>query len=99
VPEEVLRSYAGHYSSEDTFHPVVIILTFRNGRLYIQNADGSTVALNAESATRFYLTSQEAELVFDPEAAGSFELLNYAPIGGTVFKRVAELKTNDPVAK
>jgi hypothetical protein len=34
VPEEISRSYAGHYCSDDPVHPEGIALTFRNDRLF-----------------------------------------------------------------
>jgi CubicO group peptidase (beta-lactamase class C family) len=99
VPEEILRSYAGHYCSDDPVHPVGITLTFRNDRLFIQNDGGVAIPLKAESASRFYLTNQESEVVFDPHVPGSFGLLNYAPIGGAAFKRDSALTGSVPEAK
>lgn len=88
VPAEILRSYAGHYRSDDSGHPVVIILTFQNGQLFMQNEGGAAVPMSAESATRFYLTNQEAEAMFDPHAPGQLRFMNYDPIWGAVFNRV-----------
>jgi hypothetical protein len=89
VPEETLRSYAGRYVSVDPENPVYIILTFRDGKLFIQNEGGAaTLPLRAESAKRFYLANQETEIVFDERVAGRFGFLNYAPISGTAFNRV-----------
>jgi CubicO group peptidase (beta-lactamase class C family) len=97
VPAEILRSYAGHYRSDDKDHPTDMILTFQNGRLFMQNIGGTPAPTNAESATRFYLPNQEAEAVFDPHAPGRLEFTNYDPIWGLVFNRVADEKgTNDP---
>jgi hypothetical protein len=86
VPEGILSTYAGHYWSGDVVHPVGITLTFRDGRLFIQNDGGVALPLKTESASRFYLANQESEVVFDPHDPGSFGLLNYAPIGATAFK-------------
>lgn len=99
VPEEILRSYAGHYRSDDPDHPVGITLTFRDGRLLIQNDGGDARPLNAESTSRFYLANQETEVVFDPHVAGSFEFLNYAPVYGSVFKRDSAGKKSPLAAK
>jgi CubicO group peptidase (beta-lactamase class C family) len=89
VPEEILRSYAGRYRSVDPDNPVYIILTFRDGKLFIQNEGGPAVLpLRAESAKRFYLANQETEIVFDPHVAGQFGFLSYSPISGTVFNRI-----------
>jgi hypothetical protein len=88
IAEEILRGYAGHYRSDDPNHPVSITLTFRDGRLFIQNDGGPALPLHAESTTRFYLTNQETEIVFDAHVAGRFEFLSYAPIGGFVFNRI-----------
>jgi hypothetical protein len=74
-------------------------LTFRNDRLFIQNDGGVAVPLKAESASRFYLTNQESEVVFDPHVPGSFVLLNYAPIGGAGFKRDSARTGSVPEAK
>jgi CubicO group peptidase (beta-lactamase class C family) len=92
VPAEILRTYAGHYRSEDAEHPTDMILTFQNGRLFMQNIGGTPAPMNAESATRFYLPNQEAEAVFDSDTAGRLEFTNYDPIWGLVFNRVAEEK-------
>jgi hypothetical protein len=52
--------------------------------------------MKAESETRFYLTNQEAEAVFDSHVAGLLELVNYDPIWGAVFNRVPdETGSND----
>ena len=64
-----------------------ITLTFRNHRLFIENDGGAALLMKAETASRFYLTNPETEVVFDPNVPGSFRLLNYAPIGGTPFQR------------
>jgi hypothetical protein len=90
VPEETLRSYAGHYRSDDADHPTDMILTFQNGQLFMQNVGGTPAPMNAESATRFYLPNQEAEAVFDSHTPGRLELTNYDPIWGMVFNRVPE---------
>ena len=76
VSEEILRGYAGRYRSDDPNHPVNITLTFRDGRLFIQNDGGAAFPLYAESTTRFYLTNQETEVVFDADVAGRFEFLS-----------------------
>jgi CubicO group peptidase (beta-lactamase class C family) len=99
VAEEILRGYAGHYRSDDPNHPVSITLTFRDGRLFIQNDGGAALRLYAESTTRFYLTNQETEVVFDAHEAGRFEFLSYAPIGGAVFHRIPEAKSGDSPPK
>jgi CubicO group peptidase (beta-lactamase class C family) len=89
VPEETLRSYAGRYVSVDPDNPVYIILTFRDGKLFIQNEGGPAVLpLRAESAKRFYLANQETEIVFGPHVAGQFGFLSYSPISGTIFNRI-----------
>lgn len=95
VAEETLRGYAGHYRSNDPDHPVSITLTFRDGRLFIQNDGGAAAPFFAESAARFYLRSQETEIVFDAHVAGRFYFLNYAPIGGVEFNRIPETKSGD----
>jgi CubicO group peptidase (beta-lactamase class C family) len=95
VAEEILRGYAGHYRSDDPDRPVSITLTFRDGRLFIQNDGGAAVPLYAESMTRFYLKNQETEIVFDEHVAGRFAFLSYAPIGGSVFNRIPETKSGD----
>lgn len=95
VAEEILRGYAGHYSSDDPQQPVRITLTFRDGRLFIQNDGGAAAPAFAESATRFYLKTQETEIVFDATIAGRFYLLNYSPIGGVEFNRIPETKSTD----
>jgi len=92
VPAEILRSYAGRYRSDDKDHPTDMILTFQNGRLFMQNIGGSPAPMNAESATRFYLPNQEAEAVFDLKAPGRLEFTNYDPIWGMVFNRVPDEK-------
>jgi hypothetical protein len=99
IAEEILRGYAGRYRSDDPNHPVSITLTFRDGRLFIQNDGGAAFPLYAESTTRFYLTNQETEVVFDADLAGRFEFLNYAPIGGAVFNRVTEANNGDVAPK
>jgi len=95
VDEGVLRGYAGRYRSVDAENPVRITLTFRDGHLFIQNEGGAALALHAESATRFYLASQETEIVFDAHVAGQFGFLSYAPILGSVFNRVPEAESGD----
>jgi len=95
IAGEILRGYAGHYRSDDPVHPVNVTLTFRDGRLFIQNEGGAAVPLYAESTARFYLRNQETEIIFDTDAGGRFEFLNYAPIGGSVFNRVAAAKSDD----
>lgn len=99
VAEEILRSYAGHYCSDDPVHPVGITLTFRNDRLFIENDGGVALPLMAESASRFYLTNQESGVVFDPHVPGSFGLLNYAPIGRTAFNGDSARTGKGPEAK
>jgi len=99
VPAEILRSYAGHYRSDDTDHPTTITLTFQNGQLFMQNDGGTAVPMNAESATRFYLTNQEAEAVFDSHAAGRLEFMNYDPIWGAVFNRVPDAESGEASTK
>jgi CubicO group peptidase (beta-lactamase class C family) len=94
IAEQTLRSYAGRYRSDDPNHPVNITLTFRDGRLFIQNDGSAGFPLYAESTTRFYLTNQETEIVFDADVAGRFEFLNYAPIGGAIFNRIPEANSD-----
>lgn len=88
VPEEVLRGYAGHYRSDDTDHPQRITVQFQDGRLLIANDGGSALPLRAESSSRFYLATQETEVIFDPHTRDSVEIMNYAPIWGAVYRRV-----------
>jgi hypothetical protein len=76
IAEEILRSYAGHYRSDDPNHPVSISMTVRDGRLVIQNDGGAAFPLYAESTTSFYLKNQETEIVFDAHVAGRFEFLS-----------------------
>ena len=95
IAEEILRGYAGHYRSDDPNHPVRITLTFRDGRLFIQNDGGAALPLYAESKARFYLRNQETEIVFDANVAGRFEFLSYTPIGGSLFSRISETKSGD----
>jgi hypothetical protein len=92
VSAEILRSYAGHYRSDDTNPPTDMILTMKDGRLFMQNIGGTPAPMNAESATRFYLPNQEAEAVFDSHTPGQVELTNYDPIWGLVFNRVPDEK-------
>ena len=99
VPAEILRSYAGHYRSDETDHPTDFILTFQNGRLLMKNVGGTAVPMNAESETRFYLTNQEAEAVFDSHAVGRMEFMNYDPIWGAVFIRVPDVESGDAAPK
>jgi Beta-lactamase len=99
IAEEILRGYAGHYRSDDPNHPVSVTLTFRDGRLFIQNDGGAAFPLYAESMARFYLTNQETEIVFDANVAGRFEFLSYAPIGGSVFNRIPDSKSGDILPK
>jgi len=100
IAEEILRGYAGHYrSDDDPDHPVNITLTFRDGRLFIQNDGSAASPLYAESTKRFYLTNQEIEIVFDAHVAGRFEFVSYSPIGGSVFNRVPEAKSSDVAPK
>ena len=99
VSAEILRSYAGHYRSDDKDHPTDMILIFQNGRLFMQNVGGRPAPMNAESPTRFYLPNQEAEAVFDSKAPGQIEVTNYDPIWGMVFNRVPDEKgSKDAVA-
>jgi len=93
VPADVLRSYAGHYRS-DGDQPTDMIMTFKAGRLFMQNLGGTPAPMNAESATRFYLPNQEAEAVFDSHTPGQIEVTNYDPIWGMVFNRVPDEKGN-----
>jgi len=95
VDEEILRGYAGRYRSVDPDHPVNITLTFRDGRLFIQNDGGAALPLHAESPTRFYLASQETEIVFDEHVAGRFGFLSYDPIMGSDFNRLPDAKSGD----
>ena len=99
IAEEILRGYAGNYRSDDPERPVNVTLTYRDGRLFIQNDSGAAAPLYAESKDRFYLKNQETEIIFDPDVAGRFEFLNYAPIGGSVFNRFPEAKSDDPPKK
>lgn len=95
IAEETLRRRAGRYRSDDPDHPVSITLTFRDGRLFIQNDGGAAAPLYAESTARFYVANQETEIVFDAQVAGRFDFLSYAPIAGAVFNRIAEGKDGD----
>jgi CubicO group peptidase (beta-lactamase class C family) len=97
VPEETLRSYIGHYRSVDSDHPVFITLTYKDGKLLIQNDGGPALPLHAESPKRFYLANQETEIVFDAHVAGRFGFLSYDPILGSVFNRISEAQP--PTAK
>jgi CubicO group peptidase (beta-lactamase class C family) len=97
VPEEALRSYVGHYQSVDSDHPVFITLTYKDGKLLIQNDGGPALPLHAESPKRFYLANQETEIVLDPHVAGRFGFLSYDPILGSVFNRIPEAQL--PTAK
>jgi hypothetical protein len=71
-----------------------MIMTFKAGRLFMQNLGGTPAPMNAESATRFYLPNQEAEAVFDSHTPGQIEVTNYDPIWGMVFNRVPDEKGN-----
>jgi CubicO group peptidase (beta-lactamase class C family) len=97
VPKETLSGYAGHYHADG--NPTGIIVTFRNGRLFVQNDGGGALPLRAESASRFYLTSQETEIFFDPHLPGTLDFVNYAPVGGAVYKRDSAGAGSEPAAK
>jgi CubicO group peptidase (beta-lactamase class C family) len=96
VPEKILSSYAGHYHADDTANPAGITVTFRDGRLFIQNDGGPALPLRAESASRFYLTNQESEFFFDPHSPGSLAFINYAPIGGFAYTRDSTANSTVP---
>ncbi|WP_058188360.1 serine hydrolase domain-containing protein [Terracidiphilus gabretensis] len=95
IAEKVLRGYTGRYLSVNPDNPIYITLTFRDGKLFIQNDTGPALPLRAESAKRFYLSNQETEIVFDAHIPGQFGFLNYSPISGTVFNRIPEAKKPD----
>lgn len=95
VDEEAPRGYAGRYRSDDPAHPVGITLTVQGGRLFLQNDDSPAVPFYAESSSRFYLKRQETEIVFDAHVVGRFEPLSYAPVGVSVFNRVAGALSRD----
>jgi hypothetical protein len=95
VPEKILRGYVGKYRSSDAEHPVFVVVSYADGHLYIQNegAKNSPAQMFAEAPSRFYLANQEVELIFDPQAVGSLELVDFNGISGTDFTRVPEAGT------
>jgi hypothetical protein len=50
----------------------------------------------AETASKFYLTSQEVELTFDPRVPGSLQFVDFSGIGGALFMRIPETGTELP---
>ena len=99
VAEESLRGYAGRSRSDDPNHSTGIALTFREGRLFIQNEGGAALPLYAESTTMFYLKSQETEIFFDTDVPGRFQFVDWTSAGGATFNRIPESKSDDLPAK
>jgi CubicO group peptidase (beta-lactamase class C family) len=92
VPDKTLRAYSGRYRSTDPVHPVFIVVTYADGHLYVKNegTKGDPPRMFAETPSRFYLSSQEVELTFDPLAPGSFEFVDFNVISGAIFMRIPD---------
>jgi CubicO group peptidase (beta-lactamase class C family) len=98
VPEKILRSYTGKYRSTDPVHPVFVVVTYADGHLYIKNEGATTdsAKMYAETASKFYLSSQEVELTFDHSLPGSLEFVDFSGIGGALFMRLPETESQTP---
>ena len=90
VPEKILRAYSGRYRSTDPEHPQILVVNYADGHLYIQNegAKNEPARMHAETPSKFYLTSQEVELTFDPGTAGSLQIFDFSATSGAIFIRV-----------
>jgi len=93
VSEKILQGYAGRYRSSNQEHPLLLLLTFADGHLYVQNegAKTSPARLTAETPSKFYLTSQEVEITFD-QASGNLQFVDFSLIWGDTYTRVPESK-------
>jgi len=92
VPEEILRGYAGHYLQDGVKNPATAIISFHDGRLFLQKDGKEPVGLHAESADRFYIAGEPVELFItkaDNGAPTTLGVLKFCPTQVDGYKKTS----------